>query len=96
MQVPYTLHGAQRAQQRGVPRLITAWLLDYGAEQFDGQGAVIRYFSKDSVRRMERELGSAAVRRLSEYLRCYLVQSNEDGKVITIGKRYPNKRFWRH
>lgn len=91
----YTTHALHRAQQRGVPPLITSWLLDYGAEEFDGQGAVIRYFSKSSLRQMERELGVTPVKRLSEYLRCYLVQSNRDGSIITVGKRHPKKRIRR-
>src|SRR4051812_37894610 len=76
-------HADERAQQRGVPPLITTWLLDYGEASFDGRGGVLRYFTRASIRRMERELGTAPVRRLSEYLRCYLVQSSGDGAVIT-------------
>ena len=38
MQVMKTVHATIRAQQRGVPPLIEDWLLDYGAEQFDGHG----------------------------------------------------------
>jgi hypothetical protein len=92
----FTQHAAERLQQRGVPPLIAGWLLDYGEETFDGRGAVVRYFTRRSIRRMEREFGVAPVKRLSEYLRCYLVQSNDDGSVITIGKRYSGKRIWRN
>lgn len=91
-----TKHAVLRAQQRGVPLLIQNWLLDYGKEAFDGSGSVIRYFSRESIRRMEREIGSTPIKRLSEYLRCYLVQSSRDGAIITVGKRYPNKRIFRH
>ena len=89
-------HAAVRAQQRGIPPLITTWLLDNGEETFDGHGGVVRYFVRESVRRMEREIGEQPLRRLSEYLRCYLVQSSRDGAIITLGKRYRNQRIRRH
>ena len=91
-----TKHANQRAQQRGVPPLIQIWLLDYGKETFDGSGSVTRYFDRESIRRMEREIGTTPIKRLSEYLRCYLVQSSTDGAIITVGKRYANRRIWRH
>ena len=80
----FTQHATERLQQRGVPPLIAGWLLDYGEETFDGHGGVVRYFTRRSIRR------------LSEYLRCYLVQSNDDGSVITIGKRHPGRRIRRN
>ncbi len=70
--------------------------MDYGTEVFDGHGGVVRYFSSQSIRQMEREIGKAPLQRMSEYLRCYLVQSSHDGAVITIGKRHPKKHIWRH
>jgi hypothetical protein len=96
MQAMQTFHSTVRAQQRGVPRLIQNWLLDYGAEQFDGRGGVVRYFSNACLRKMERDLGKTSLKRMSEYLRCYLVQSSSDGVVITVGKRHENQHIWRH
>jgi hypothetical protein len=89
----FTDHAAIRQQQRGIPPLVSDWLLDFGDEQFDGRGGVIRYFSKKCIKKLEREVGKQPVARMSEYLRCYLVQSSCDGKVITLGKRYTNKNF---
>jgi len=93
MHTPHSLHAEQRAQQRGIPPLIRDWLLDYGEEVYDQRGGVIRYFTRQSLRQIERNVGNVPVRRLSEYLRCYLVQSSDDGAVITVGKRYPNRRL---
>jgi len=87
-----TQHANIRAQQRGIPPLIQNWLLDYGQENFDGHGAIVRYFTKASIRKMERELGREPIRRMSEFLRCYLVEG-VDGVIVTIGKRYPNSRI---
>ena len=92
----YTEHAKVRQQQRGIPPLIADWLISYGKEQFDGHGGVIRYFSKDCVRRLEREVGREPIKRMSEFLRCYLVQDSIDGAVITLGKRYENQHIWRH
>lgn len=91
-----TQHAAKRSPQRGIPPLVQHWLLDYGEENFDGHGAIGRYFSPQSIRNMERDFGRDPVRRLSEYLRCYLVESAHDGVVITVGKRHSNIHIWRH
>jgi hypothetical protein len=91
-----TLHAIKRSQQRGIPSLIQHWLLDYGEESFDGHGAIVRYFTPQSIRSLESDFGRTPVRRLSEYLRCYLVESSLDGVVITIGKRHNNTHVWRH
>ncbi len=96
MNTGFTTHALARSQQRGVPPLISNWLIDYGTEVFDGHGGVIRYFSAQSIRQMEREIGKAPLQRMSEFLRCYLVQSSLDGAVLTVGKRHANKHIWRH
>lgn len=92
MHAQYTEHAAIRSQQRCVPKLIVDWLADYGEEVYDGHGGVVRFFSRRSIRRMERDFGSVPVRKLSEYLRCYMVEASDDGSVITVGKRHRNAR----
>ena len=87
-----TEHASMRVKQRGIPPLIRNWLIYYGKANYDGHGAVIRYFNKDSIRKMEKALGREPIRRMSEFLRCYLVQST-DGTIVTLGKRYPNARI---
>lgn len=79
-----THHAAVRSQQRGIPPLILQWLDLYGEEQYDGHGAIIRYFSRSSRRAMEREFGSSPVRKMSEFLNAYKVES-QNGTVITTG-----------
>jgi hypothetical protein len=96
MQMSYTSHAEIRSQQRGIPPLISNWLLDYGDEIYDGHGGVVRCFTPSSIRAMEREIGRAPLKRMSEFLRCYLVQSSRNGAVITLGKRHQNKHIWRH
>ena len=88
-------HADIRAQQRGIPPLIQNWLLDYGEQNYDGRGAMTRYFTTSSIRKMERDFGREPVRRLSEFLRCYLVE-DKNGMVITVGKRYANTRINHH
>jgi hypothetical protein len=91
-----THHAQHRSQQRGVPPLIRLWLLDYGAEQYDGHGGIVRFFNAPTIRQLEREVGREPVRRMAEFLRCYLVQCSDDGSIITVGKRHGNKHVWRH
>ena len=88
-----TTHARTRAQQRGIPPLIQSWLLDYGDRAHDHRGAVLRFFSKRSLRRLEQAAGHLPVRQHAEYLRSYLVQAINNGAVITIGKRYPGQRL---
>lgn len=96
MQANQTHHALVRQQQRGVPPLIRDWLLDFGEEQYDGHGGVLRYFSRNAIRKVERSVGKTPVARMSEYLRCYLVQSSHDGAVITLGKRYSGSHVYKH
>lgn len=81
-------HAASRAQQRGIPPLVEQWLEEFGEEAYDGHGAVVRYFSRSSVRSLERAFGRAPVRKLAEYLGAYKVDSSRDGSLITIGHRF--------
>lgn len=80
-------HAAARAQQRCIPPLIDQWLDQFGEETYDGHGGVLRFFSHASIRAMEREFGRAPVRKLTEYLDVYKVESSHDAHVITIGHR---------
>ena len=85
-----TKHAHIRSQQRGIPPLVRIWLQDYGEEKFDGHGGIIRYFTAKCIRNMEKDFGRAPIRKLSEYMRCYLVESSYSGSIITVGKRYKN------
>jgi hypothetical protein len=89
-------HSQSGAQQRGIPRLIIHWLLDFGDASYDGHGGCVRYFSAKYIRRLEREYGEIAVRPLVDYFRCYLVESSKDGTIITVGKRHDKRRVVRH
>jgi hypothetical protein len=82
-----TWHARRRAQQRGIPPLVDQWLTDFGEEQFDGRGGVVRYFSRRSLRKLERACGRAIVARLSDYLGCYKVEAADNGSTITVGHR---------
>lgn len=83
-----TAHATIRAQQRGVPPLIDHWLDEFGESEFDGHGGITLYFGSDSIRRLERHVGRAILRKLSEYLDAYKVVSTDSGTTITIGHRF--------
>ena len=86
-----TRHTDVRMQQRGIPPLIRDWLLQYGKESHDHHGAIIRYFDKEAVRSLRRQVGSAPVCRMAEFMNAYLVERN--GVIVTVGHR--SKRFRR-
>lgn len=80
-----TSHAQTRAQQRAVPPLIIDWLNRYGEEAFDGRGGIRRYFSKRSRRALEHDCGRAPVRCMEAFLKTYLIESVDDGSIITVG-----------
>lgn len=96
MKQTYTKHASIRSQQRGIPPLVSDWLMDYGTEVHDGNGGIVRYFTPQSVRKIEKEIGREPVRRMSEFFRCYLVESVQDGSILTIGKRHQTRRLARN
>lgn len=83
-----SIHSEKRAQQRGIPTLITDLLDHFGHAQYDGHGGLIRYFDNKSVLKMEKAMGRQPVRCLSHWLDAYKVVNVEDGATITIGHRY--------
>lgn len=54
-----TTHASRRAQQRCIPPLVDQLLDQFGDEQYDGHGGVIRFFSRASIRTMQRQFGRA-------------------------------------
>ena len=80
-----TRHAQMRMQQRGIPPLIEQWLDEFGEEQYDGHGGVRRYFSRKSIRAMERAFGRQPVRRMAGYLDAFKVESSHDGTTLTLG-----------
>ena len=89
-QTDLTKHAATRMQQRGVPPVIIDWLQEFGAEEHDKHGGVIRYFDKAAKRRLEQSIGRPVVRRMQDLLDAYLVEA--DGRVVTVGHRHARIR----
>jgi hypothetical protein len=77
-------HAMLRMQQRGIPPFVEELLDEYGERCFDGFGGVVVYFSKVSLRRMERTMGREPVRLLAKYHRYAKVESSHDSTVITV------------
>ena len=88
----HTHHSSIRSQQRGIPPLIDELLDRYGREVYDGHGGVVVFMDKESIRRMERDLGREPVSRLATWRNAYKVRSINDGATITVGHR--TKRLW--
>lgn len=87
-----TKHAKKRAQQRGIPPMVYDHLLSYGAENYDGRGGIVRFFTNEGIKEMQRDLGVDTVKKMSEYLRCYLVE-NMSGQIITISKKHTKSRI---
>lgn len=93
MNIQVTRHALARKQQRAIPPLIESWLDAFGEEEYDGHGGVRVFFSRRSIRRLERAVGRQPVRRLSHLLDTYRVESSTDGATFTYARR--TRRMWR-
>lgn len=81
-------HGLIRQQQRGIPASIVDLILKYGSREYDHHGGVVRYLDRHSRNVIERNVDPEFVKRHSEHMNVYVVQSASDGSVITCGHRY--------
>jgi hypothetical protein len=80
-------HASCRIQKRSVPPIVLDWLHDYGSEQYDGRGAVIRYFDRAAKVRIERACGRRFIQKNKKYLAVYMVEDSAGQAVITVGYR---------
>jgi hypothetical protein len=81
-----TEHAAVRVRQRGVDPVVLDCLLTYGTAVHDHHGGEIVVFDKQALRRLERAVDAALVRRVSDQRRLYAVRGL-DGALVTVGHR---------
>jgi hypothetical protein len=86
-------HASRRMQKRSIPPIVLDWLHDYGSEQYDGRGAVIRYFDRAAKARLEEVCGRRFVQSNKKYLAVYMIEDTAGQSVITVG--YRNHRISR-
>ena len=87
----YSIHASIRAQQRCIPPIVFNWLYEYGEEAYDGHRGIKLYFSHRSIKLMEKDMGRRFIRQNKKYLKAYMVESIDDGRIITCG--WKNKRI---
>ena len=85
--ITHTIHAAARSRQRAIPPLVELLLDEFGEHQYDGLGSVRVYFTRRSIRCMQRSFGRRPVAKLFEYFGVYKVEDSRDGTTITIGHR---------
>jgi hypothetical protein len=79
-------HAEQRCQQRAVPTLVAALLLDYGT-CIRHAGADVLYVDKPARRRIQEAVGGGRNLALVErWLNSYAVVG-DDGRIITVARR---------
>lgn len=81
----HTAHAEIRKQQRAIPNIVETWLEEFGEEKHDHHGGIIIYFSKRSIRKMEKAFGTKFVRENKKYLSAYKVDCISSGMTLTIG-----------
>lgn len=81
-------HGEVRQQQRGIPSVIVDLVLRYGSREYDHRGGVVKYLDRRGRKVIEQNMGRDFVKRHSDQMGVYVVQSVTDGRVITCGHRY--------
>lgn len=83
-----THHGELRQQQRGIPSVIVDLVLTYGSREYDNRGGITKYLDRRSRKAIEQDKGREFVKRYSNQMNVYVVQSAIDGRVITCGHRH--------
>ena len=73
--------------------IVLDWLRDYGSEQYDGRGAVVRYFDNAAKERLAQVCGRRFVQNNKKYLSVYMVEDTSGESLITVG--YRNRRISR-
>ncbi|WP_175899382.1 hypothetical protein [Burkholderia vietnamiensis] len=81
-------HGGIRQQQRGIPTVIVDLVLTYGSHEYDNRGGVTKYLDRRGRKAIEQDMGHDFVKRYSNQMNVYVVQSAVDGRVITCGHRH--------
>jgi len=80
-------------QKRSIPPIVLDWLHDYGSEQYDGHGAVIRFFDRAAKARLAQVCGRRFVQSIKKYLAVYMIEDTAGASLITVG--YRNRRISR-
>ena len=86
-------HAELRAQQRGISRETEDLLHVYGEKKPARGGCVMKFFSKRSIDRIEKDFGHFFIAKNHEKFKTYLIESRADNQVITLGKLYKNQRI---
>lgn len=81
-------HAAHRLQKRSIPPRVIDWLHLYGSKQYDGHGAVIRFFDRAARARLSGAYDDHLIETNKKYLSVYMVEDTAGDLVITIGYRH--------
>jgi hypothetical protein len=93
----FTKHALKRCQQRAIPHELCELILNFGDYRYDKHGARIWFVTKQSLERIEREVGAENVKRLERKKNIFLVEALDTGAVITAGYSFrPSKAVNRH
>ncbi len=84
-QVRYSRHARVRRQQRGIPPVVVDWVVGYGRATRKDDATVFS-LDKPARRRLARDLGELAYRRIEDLLDVYVVLA-DGGVVVTVAKR---------
>ena len=86
-------HAQLRAQQRGISHETEELLHAYGEKKPARGGCVMKFFSKRSIDRIEKDYGHFFIAKNHEKFKTYLIESRVDNQVVTLGKLYKNQRI---
>jgi hypothetical protein len=87
-----TRHAQLRAQQRGIRPEIETLLHTHGEKRHAPNGCILKFFSKNSLNQIKAQFGTSFLAKHHEGLRSYLIESKNDGSIVTLGKLYGNQR----
>jgi len=91
MNIQTTRHAQTRLQQRGIPSVVVANIIAWGATRKVPGGAIARFMSKQSLKDVSGSLPKKDALQLDRYKHVYVVMESEH--IITVG--HQKNRFYR-
>ena len=92
MNINFTNHSRSRMQQRGISKTAVEHIIKHGDCHFDGHGGKIYFIKKKDRDYRTSDLPKSKFESIKKQLNGYVVISEEDDVVITVGHKYKRRR----
>ncbi len=88
-----SIHALKRLNQRGISEKVISLVIQFGQHKYTGENGKIFYINNASRKKIKDEIGPVKYSQIEKHLNTYLITSIDNSVIITVGKRYKNKRI---